>query len=120
MKKIPFLAVTTLFLGISGVVVNDLVLRSLGIQTPFMAAVVLLVILQAGVAVPSTPGKLGVFQYLSVLGLSLFGVAKAPALAFGMAIHLLVFLLPAGMTVPFLLINRKKPAVPQNSSGLST
>jgi hypothetical protein len=97
-------------IGISGVVVNDLVIRCLGIQTRFMAAVVLLVILQAGVSVPSTPGKVGVFQYLSVLGLSLFGVGKAPGLAFGLIIHLLVFLPAAIMAAVFLLLSTKQSA----------
>jgi uncharacterized membrane protein YbhN (UPF0104 family) len=107
--RIPILAITTVFLGMSGVAVNDLVLRSLAIQTPFIAAVVLLVILQAGVAVPSTPGKLGVFQYLAVLGLSLFGVGRAPAIAFGLLLHLLVFLPPAAMAALFLGCGRAKP-----------
>jgi hypothetical protein len=105
--RIPILVVTTVFLGMSGIVVNDLVLRSLRIQTPFMAAVVLLVILQAGVAVPSTPGKLGVFQYLAVLGLSMFDVGGAPALAFGLVLHLLIFLPPAAMTALFLTLGRQ-------------
>jgi uncharacterized membrane protein YbhN (UPF0104 family) len=106
-KKVPFLFVTTLAIGVSGVVVNDLVIRCLGIQTRFMAAVVLLVILQVGVAVPSTPGKLGVFQYLSVLGLSLFGVANASGLAFGLLMHLLVFLPTATITAVFLLLAKR-------------
>lgn len=108
LARIPILAFTTVFLGMSGVAVNDLVLRSLRIPTPFVAAVVLLVILQAGVAVPSTPGKLGVFQYLAVLGLSLFGVGSAPALAFGLVLHLLVFLPPAAMAALFLLFSKRK------------
>jgi uncharacterized membrane protein YbhN (UPF0104 family) len=107
--RIPILAITTVFLGMSGVAVNDLVLRSLAIQTPFIAAVVLLVILQAGVAVPSTPGKLGVFQYLAFLGLSLFGVGRAPAIAFGLLLHLLVFLPPAAMAALFLGCGKAKP-----------
>jgi glycosyltransferase 2 family protein len=109
-RKIPFLFITTLLIGIGGVVVNDLVIRCLGIQTPFMAAVVLLVILQAGVAVPSTPGKVGVFQYLAVLGLSLFGVGSAPGLAFGVIMHLLVFLPTATIAAAFFLFAKNGSA----------
>ena len=108
LSRIPLLAVITLVLGLSGVAVNDLVLRSLRIPAPFMCSVVLLVILQAGIAVPSTPGKLGVFQYLSKLGLSLFGVGSAPALAFGLVLHLLVFLPTAAMAALFVLLSREK------------
>jgi glycosyltransferase 2 family protein len=107
-KKIPMLAATTLFLGISGVAVNNLVVRALHIDAPLVASVVLLVILQVGVAVPSTPGKLGIIQYLSVLGLSLFGVGKAVALAFGLVLHILIFLPPALMAALFFLFGRKE------------
>jgi uncharacterized membrane protein YbhN (UPF0104 family) len=108
LRSIPLIVAATLFLWISGVMVNDFVLRSLRIEAPFMAAVVLLVILQAGVAIPSTPGKLGVFQYLAVLGLSLFSVGHAPALAFGLVMHLLVFLPTAVMAALFLVFSKEK------------
>jgi hypothetical protein len=116
MARIPMLAATTVFLGMTGVAVNDLVLRSLRIQTPFIAAVVLLVILQAGVAVPSTPGKLGVFQYLAVMGLSLFGVGNAPALAFGLVLHLLIFLPPAAMAAVFLTLGKENQQLHLNDN----
>jgi uncharacterized membrane protein YbhN (UPF0104 family) len=106
--QVPRLAATTLFLGASGIAVNDLVLRSLHIQAPLMASVVLLVILQAGVAVPSTPGRLGVFQYLAVLGLSLFGVAHTEALAFGLVLHILVFVPTALIAGAFLMFTKKQ------------
>jgi hypothetical protein len=112
LNKVPLLAGTTLFLGLSGVLVNNWVLKALQIQVPFMAAVVLLVILQVGVAVPSTPGKLGVFQYLAVLGLSLFKVEHAPALAFGLVLHLLVFLPTAIMAGLFWLLGRSPAGRP--------
>lgn len=107
LRNIPLIVTITLFLGISGVMVNDLVLRSLRIEAPFMAAVVLLVILQVGVAIPSTPGKLGVYQYLAVLGLSLFSVGHAPALAFGLVMHILVFLPTAVIAALFLVVSRE-------------
>jgi uncharacterized membrane protein YbhN (UPF0104 family) len=107
--KMPILAAMTLFLGMSGVALNDFVIRALHIQAPLIASVVLLIILQVGVAVPSTPGKLGVFQYLAKLGLSLFGIASAPALAFGLVLHILIFLPPALMAAIFLLFGRKEP-----------
>ncbi|MFB3902787.1 MAG: lysylphosphatidylglycerol synthase transmembrane domain-containing protein [Acidobacteriota bacterium] len=91
-KKLPLIVLLTVVLWFGGAVVNWLILQSLGIEAGWLAAVVLLVVLQAGVAVPSTPAKLGVFQYLAVLGLGLFGVEKSPALVFGLVLHLMVFL----------------------------
>jgi hypothetical protein len=50
----------------------------------------LLVVLQAGVAVPSTPGKIGVFHYLCMIALSVFGVPATISLAYGLTLHALV------------------------------
>ena len=85
----------------SGVLVNYSVLLFLNLEQPLVVSVALLVILQIGVAVPSTPGKIGVFQELSVLGLGLFGIAKTPALAFGLLVHSLILLPTAAMALTF-------------------
>jgi len=88
---IPALITGTLVIWTCGIVLNWLIFRSLELQVPWLASVVLLVILQAGVSVPSTPGKIGVLQYLAVLGLGLFGVPKPDALAAGLVLHAVVF-----------------------------
>ncbi len=78
------------------VLLNQLLLWSLGIQVSPVAAVLLLVILQVGVRVPSSPGSIGVFHYLSVVTLSLFGVDKSVALSYGVILHLVTYL-PASL-----------------------
>jgi len=70
---------------------NYAVLRALGIAAPAVAAIVLLVVLQLGTSVPSTPGKFGVFQYLAVVALTPFGVAREQALTYGVLLHLTGF-----------------------------
>lgn len=69
---------------------NYLVLRGVRLPASWEASWVLLILLQAGSALPSSPGKVGVFHYLAVLGLSLYGIADAPALAYAIWLHLLV------------------------------
>ncbi|MBI4446471.1 MAG: flippase-like domain-containing protein [Acidobacteria bacterium] len=101
LEKLPVLLGTSFFLWSSSVLVNYFVLLALQVGAPFIAAIVVLIILQVGIAVPSTPGKLGVFQYLAVVGLSLFGVDQNPALAFGLVLHLVVFLPSAVMAALF-------------------
>ncbi len=88
---LPELAIATAVIWAAGAMINWLVFSALELPVPWMAAVVLLVILQIGVAVPSTPGKVGVLQYLAVLGLGLFGVGKTDALAAGLILHVVVF-----------------------------
>jgi hypothetical protein len=51
----------------------------------------MLVVLQVGVAPPSTPGKLGVFHALSLLALGALGIARAKGLAYGAVLHALVY-----------------------------
>jgi uncharacterized membrane protein YbhN (UPF0104 family) len=101
LKKMPILLGSSLYLWAGSILTNYFVLCALQIQATFLAAIVLAVILQVGVAVPSSPGKIGVFQYLAVLGLTLFGVAKSSALAFGLILHLLVFVPAAIMALIF-------------------
>jgi len=56
------------------------------------AALLLLVLLHVGIAPPSSPGRLGVFHALTVLGLATFGVERPSALAYATVLHLIVYL----------------------------
>jgi len=85
-----------------GAVINYLALLALDIHLPFFAALFLLVVLQAGIAVPSAPGKVGVFQYLCVLALSAFSVERSLAFGYGVLLYLIVFLPPSVLGALFL------------------
>jgi uncharacterized protein (TIRG00374 family) len=71
---------------------NHLVLLALNMVLPLTASLLVLIVLQAGISLPSLPGNLGIFEYLCVLALSIFGVERAPALSFGVLLHGLVML----------------------------
>lgn len=71
---------------------NYLVLLALGIAVPPIASVFVLFVLLIGITISSVPGQIGIFQYLCVLALAVFGVDQARALSFGVLLHLLVFL----------------------------
>lgn len=73
---------------------NYFVFRALDIRAPWLAAVVLLLVLQLGTAPPSTPGKLGVFQYLCMLGLAAFGIDRELAVGYGILLHMVAYLPP--------------------------
>jgi glycosyltransferase 2 family protein len=78
------------------VLLNQLILWSLSIRVPAVAPVVVLVVSQVGLRLPSSPGSIGVLHYLSILALSLFGVDKSVALGFGIILHLVIYL-PASL-----------------------
>ncbi len=71
---------------------NYLLFRAFGLPLSFSAAAFLLVVLQVGVAPPSLPGKLGVFHYLALLGLSFFGVPRSAALSYALVLYAVALL----------------------------
>ena len=70
---------------------NYLVFLSLRIAMPVWASLLLLAVLQIGTAVPSSPGSIGVFQYLVVLTLSIFALDKNVALGYSFVLYLVIF-----------------------------
>jgi glycosyltransferase 2 family protein len=56
--------------------------RALGLALPFPVALLLLTGLGLGSALPSTPGYVGIFQFVAVTVLTPFGFSKDDALAY--------------------------------------
>jgi uncharacterized protein (TIRG00374 family) len=71
---------------------NALLFVAFKMQLGPQAALVLLVVLYAGVAPPTSPGRLGVFHTLTVLTLQALGIDRAPGLAYATALHAIVYL----------------------------
>jgi len=81
---------------------NQLLLWCLGIEIPLVAPLLLLVVLQIGVRVPSSPGSIGGFHYLSVVTLGLFGVGRDLALSYGVLLHVVTYLPPSLLGIAYL------------------
>ncbi|MFL7810396.1 MAG: lysylphosphatidylglycerol synthase domain-containing protein, partial [Anaerolineae bacterium] len=64
-----------------------LVLLAFDPTQSFVVAVAVTSITALGMAVPSSPGYIGVFEGLTVATLVLFGWAKAPALGYALVAH---------------------------------
>lgn len=76
---------------LSGGLTNFLVFGALGLPWSVTAAFLLLVVLQVGVAVPSLPGRVGIFQGICVVVLALFGVSEGAAFSYGLLLHVVAF-----------------------------
>ncbi len=74
------------------ILTNQLVLLAFGLRLPWAASVLLLVALQAGISLPSLPGKIGVFEYVAVLSLGVFRIEPSLALSYGILLHAIVYL----------------------------
>jgi uncharacterized protein (TIRG00374 family) len=66
--------------------------RAVGIEAPFAAAVFVQAIIAIGVAAPSTPGFVGVFEFFAVQGLALYGVPSDLAFSWGLGFHFISFI----------------------------
>jgi len=71
---------------------NYILFIALDLRLPPIAALFLLVVLQIGIAPPSLPGKIGVFHYLVVLGLSVYSVDKSVALSYAIVLYVVALL----------------------------
>jgi len=87
----------SLIVWIISALTNYLVFLALKLAIPFWASLLLLVVLQVGTAVPSSPGRIGVFQYLAILTLSIFTIDKNVALGYSIILYLVIY-------VPIVLI----------------
>ena len=74
---------------------------SLGLQTPFIAAIAVMVFTSLAMAVPSAPGSLGVYHYAVVLSLGLFGVEHELALGCALLLHGLSYIVVSLMGLFF-------------------
>ncbi|MEO7963636.1 MAG: lysylphosphatidylglycerol synthase transmembrane domain-containing protein, partial [Gemmatimonadaceae bacterium] len=65
---------------------------AVGINSPFSAGVMLMGVIAIGVAIPSSPGFFGVFEFFAKEGLALYGVSKELAVSWSLGYHLLSFI----------------------------
>jgi glycosyltransferase 2 family protein len=72
-------------------------MRSYGMQLPFLAAAVVLLIINLGVSLPNAPANVGAYQFFCVLGLSVFQVEKTTATGFSIFAFL-------ALTFPFVFL----------------
>lgn len=77
--------------------VNYVLLAAVGASPSILAAFFLLVVLQLGVAIPSSPGRVGVFHYLSVQALAVFAVSGAQAISFAIILHIISVIMPVAI-----------------------
>jgi uncharacterized membrane protein YbhN (UPF0104 family) len=72
-------------------------MRSYGLHLPFLAAVVVLLVINLGVSLPNAPANVGSYQFFCVLGLSVFQVDKTTATGFSIFAFL-------ALTFPFIFL----------------
>jgi uncharacterized protein (TIRG00374 family) len=69
-----------------------LAFKAVGIGAPFSAALFLQAFIALGTAVPALPGFFGVFEYMSVQGLAVYGVSQQQSATWAIGYHLFSFI----------------------------
>ncbi len=87
-RQLSWVLVWSVVTWVQGVLTNSFVFLALGLKLPFWVALLLLIVLQAGLVVPSSPGRIGVFDYLTLITLVYVGIDKETALSCGVVLHL--------------------------------
>jgi uncharacterized protein (TIRG00374 family) len=62
-------------------------LKAFHLDLPIIASLLLAVVVNIGVMIPSSPGFIGVFQYLCIISLAFFNIPKEIALSFSFLVH---------------------------------
>jgi hypothetical protein len=93
---------------------NYLLFLAFGMHLPPIAALFLLIVLQVGIAPPSVPGKIGVFNYLVVLALSVYSVNASVALSYSIVLYAVAFL--PKIVLGALILAFNEPLRPRRSS----
>jgi glycosyltransferase 2 family protein len=67
------------------------------LPAPVTAAVLVCIVNVLGMLIPSSPGYIGVFEYLTVLTLGLFAIDPSVALSYALVLHVTVFVPLVGL-----------------------
>jgi uncharacterized protein (TIRG00374 family) len=100
---------------------NALLFLAFDLDLSLGAALLLLVVLYAGVVPPTSPGRLGVFHTLTVLTLEALGINRVLGLAYAIVLHAIVYLpeiLP-GVILLALRLSAGQPAQAQTQVRVS-
>jgi glycosyltransferase 2 family protein len=104
------IAFWTSLIWLQAVVTNYFVMLSLNIHLSLTASLLVLVALMAGISVATVPGRIGIFELICVLSLSVYGIGRTEALGYGLLLHAIVYIPTtlAGVICFFMLTNKNK------------
>jgi len=95
---------------------NYLMFLACGFNLSFLVAVFLLVLIQVGSVPPSLPGKIGIFHFLVVVGLGMFGIDRGAALGYAIVLYAVALLSKVVLGAAFAATGRRGRLTPRPSS----
>jgi len=95
-------AALSLLIWVVDVAIIYAMFAAFSLSLSFTAALVLMVVLLIGIAIPTAPGFIGNWHYACILGLGIFGIPRAEALPFAVVYHFVSVLLIVVLGLMFL------------------
>jgi len=86
-----------------------LVARAVGVELTLVEAIFVTAAINLGVAIPSSPGFVGTYQWLGVSALALFGVSKEAGLAFAITMQAVWWVPTTLVGAVFLVLRYSSP-----------
>ena len=105
-KRLLYLLLLSAVVWLVDVAAIYTLLLAFSFNLPVLAAFVVMVILIAGIAMPTAPGFIGNWHYACILGLSLFGIAKPEGFSFALVYHFLSMIVVIILGAIFLPFNK--------------
>ncbi|PKN19776.1 MAG: hypothetical protein CVU71_05220 [Deltaproteobacteria bacterium HGW-Deltaproteobacteria-6] len=105
-KRLMYLLFLSAVVWLTDVAAIYSLLLAFGFDLPVLAAFIIMVILVAGIAIPTAPGFIGNWHYACILGLSLFNIAKPEAFSFALVYHFLSIFVIVALGTAFLPFNK--------------
>jgi uncharacterized protein (TIRG00374 family) len=102
-------AALTILIWICDTVGTMIAARSLGLSMSFAMALLLITGLGLSSALPSTPGYVGIYQFVAVTVLVPFGIAKSQALAFILLTQAYGYVVVLVLGLPCMYLLKSKP-----------
>jgi hypothetical protein len=65
---------------------------SFGINLPIYVSLLVMVIVNIGILIPSAPGYIGAFEFFCISSLAIFSIEQSVALSFGIVLHAVIFI----------------------------
>jgi len=106
MKMLFYLLFISALIWLVDVLAIYMLFLAFDFDLPFLAAVVLMIVLIAGIAIPTAPGYIGNWHFACILGLSIFGVAKSEAFSFAIVYHFLSIAIVVVLGILFMPYNK--------------
>jgi len=86
-QALLILILWSLFIWVTAVFPNWALLHALDLPGGWLAAMTVLIFLQAVVSLPGVPGRVGIFQYACILALGLFNIPETVAFSYGVLLQ---------------------------------